>query len=68
MMATIAWNPLGFHLFDALPKGKTFNVEYYPVNILTELLPLRPHVDERRLVVHIDNARPHTAQKSRAFC
>jgi hypothetical protein len=42
LMATIAWNLLGLHLFDALPKGNTFNVEYYRVNILTELLPLRP--------------------------
>jgi hypothetical protein len=36
-MMTIAWNPLGFHLLDALPKAYTFNAEYYPVNILTEL-------------------------------
>jgi hypothetical protein len=24
MMATIAWNPVGFHLFNAPPKGNTF--------------------------------------------
>jgi hypothetical protein len=24
MMVAIAWNPLGFHLFDALPKGNIF--------------------------------------------
>jgi hypothetical protein len=35
MMTPIAWNPLGFHLFDALPKESTFNAEYYGVNILT---------------------------------
>jgi hypothetical protein len=67
MMVTIAWNPLVFHLLDALPKGNTFNAEYSPVNILTELLPLRPHVDGRRLVIHADNARPHTARKGQAF-
>jgi hypothetical protein len=38
MMVTIAWNPLGFHLLDALPKSNTFNAEYYNVNLLTELL------------------------------
>jgi hypothetical protein len=65
MMVTIAWNPLGFYLFGALPKGNTFNIEYYRVNILTELLPLRPQVDGRRLVTHADNARPHTARKRR---
>jgi hypothetical protein len=46
MMVTIAWNPLRFHLLDALRKGNTFNAEYSLVNILTELLPLRSHVDE----------------------
>jgi transposase len=67
-MVTIAWNPLGFHLLDAFPKGNTFNAKYYYVNILTKLLPLRSQVDGRRLIIHSDNARPHTARKCRAFC
>jgi hypothetical protein len=50
----------GFHLLDALPKGNTFNAEYYRVNILIELLPLRLQVDGRRLAIHADNARPYT--------
>jgi hypothetical protein len=33
MMVTLAWNPLRVHLLDALPKGSTFNSEYYRVNI-----------------------------------
>jgi hypothetical protein len=44
-------------------KFNTFDAEYYHVNILTELLPLRPQIDRRRLVIHADNARPHTARK-----
>jgi hypothetical protein len=28
MMVTTAWNPPEFHLFDALPKGNAFNIEY----------------------------------------
>jgi hypothetical protein len=55
MMVTIAWNPLRFHLLDAPPKSNAFNAEYCRVNILTELLPLRPQVDGRRLVIHADN-------------
>jgi hypothetical protein len=27
LRATIAWNPLGFLLIVALPKGRTFNAE-----------------------------------------
>jgi histone-lysine N-methyltransferase SETMAR len=68
MMVTIAWNPPEFHLLDALPKGNTFNAEYYRVNLLTELLPLHPQVDERKPVIHADNARTHIARKFRAFC
>jgi hypothetical protein len=68
MMVTIAWNPLGFHLFDALPKGNTLNINYYRVNILTKLLSLRPQVDARRFVIHVDNPSPDTARKCRAFC
>jgi hypothetical protein len=60
MMVTITWNPLGFHLLDALPKGTVFNTEYYSINILTESLSLRPQVDGRRLVIHADKAKPHT--------
>jgi hypothetical protein len=54
-MATIAWNPLEFHLLEALPKGNTFNTESYRVNLLTDVLPLRPQVDGRRLLIHADN-------------
>jgi histone-lysine N-methyltransferase SETMAR len=68
MMETIAWNPVGFHLLDALPKGNALNVKHDRVNILTEFLPLRLQVDRRRLVIHADNARPHTARKCRAIC
>jgi hypothetical protein len=67
MVVTIAWNPLGFHLLDALLKGDTSNTEYYRINIFTELLPFRPQADGRRLVIHVDNARPDTAYKCRPF-
>jgi hypothetical protein len=60
-MVTIAWNPLGFTLVVALPKGRTFNAEYYRDNILAALAQLQPEDDGRKLVVHADNARAHTA-------
>jgi transposase len=67
-MVTIAWNPFGFPLIVALPKGCTFKAEYYRDNILTELTQLQPEDDGRKLVVHTDNAKAHTAQKCRTFC
>jgi histone-lysine N-methyltransferase SETMAR len=68
LMVTIAWNALGFHVLDALPKGRIFNAEYYLDNILTALVSFLPEAGEEQLVVHADNARPHTARKSRTFC
>jgi hypothetical protein len=57
MMVTITRNPLGFHLLDALPKGRIFNAEYDRNNILTPLLSVRPQVDGRNLIIHANNAR-----------
>jgi histone-lysine N-methyltransferase SETMAR len=68
IMVIIAWNPLGFPLIVALPKGCTFNTEYYHDNILAPLTQLQPEDDRRKLVVHADNARAHTAHKCRTFC
>jgi hypothetical protein len=68
MMVTIAWNLLEFHLLNTLPKGNMFNAECYRADILTDFLPLRPQIDGRRLVIHADNARPHTARQCRTFC
>jgi hypothetical protein len=57
----------GISFTRCVSKGNTFNDEDYRVKILTGLLPLRPQVDGRRFVIHANNARPHTARKSRAF-
>jgi hypothetical protein len=67
-MVIIARNSLGFHLIKALSKGMSFNAEYYRDNIVTELLPTLPQADGRRLVLHADNARVHTARKCQACC
>jgi hypothetical protein len=60
-MVTIAWNPLGFALIVVLPMGCTFNAEYYRDNIFAALTQLQLEDDERKFVVHADNARAHTA-------
>jgi transposase len=61
-------DPLRFSLIVALPKGRTFNAEYYCDSIVAALTQLQPEDDNRKLVVHADNARAHTAQKCRTFC
>jgi transposase len=67
-MVTITWNPFGFPLIVALPKGRTLNTEYYRDNILAALTQLQSEEDGRKLVVHLDNAKAHTAQKCQTFC
>jgi hypothetical protein len=58
---------MGFHLVDAFPKGRALNIWYYRDNSHTALIPLRSQVDRRKLVIHVDNVRPHTAQQCRTF-
>jgi hypothetical protein len=53
---TITWNPLGFSLIVPLPKGHTFNAEYYLDNILAALTEFQPEDDGRKFIVHADNA------------
>jgi hypothetical protein len=67
IMVTLAWNPLGFPLIMALLKGGAFNAEYYRDNILAALTQLQPEDDGRKLVIHADNARTHTAQNVEVF-
>jgi hypothetical protein len=67
-MVTIAWNPLRFPLIVVLPKGRTFNAEYYRDNILAALTQLQPEDDGRKIIVHADNAKTQTVQKCRTFC
>jgi hypothetical protein len=64
-MLRIVWNPNGFHLINVVSKGIKFNAEHYIINILISLAERRETpVDrtERKLIVHADDACPHTAK------
>jgi histone-lysine N-methyltransferase SETMAR len=70
-LVTIAWNLHGFHLIKALPKGMKFNSQYYIHEILTSLLDwynAQLGLAQQNLVIHADNARPHTAKVVSGFC
>jgi transposase len=63
-MITMVWNPSGFHLIIVLPKGFKFNARYYVIQILGPLSAWRGTKigrANRKLIVHANNARPHTA-------
>jgi transposase len=70
MMVAIAWNPTRFYRIVALPKRMKFNPDYYISHILDPFAEWRRSPvggSDRRLYVHADNARPHTAKKVTEF-
>jgi hypothetical protein len=70
VMLTIVWNPGGFHLVNVLPKGFKFNASYEGTQIIDPLSKLqRTQVGRthQKLIMHADNARPHTAKMTSQF-
>jgi hypothetical protein len=41
LMLTLVWNPHGFHVAEAMPKGEIFTAASYIRNILVEIVALR---------------------------
>jgi hypothetical protein len=69
-MLMIVWNLRGFHLIKVLEKDRRFNAGYYIAEILSPLSQRRSIEaagNERKLLVHADNARPHTAKLSTQY-
>jgi hypothetical protein len=70
VMLTIVWNPSGFHLINVLPKRFKFNASFYVTQILGSLSDWRRTQvgrTNRKLWIHADNARPHTATVTLQF-
>jgi hypothetical protein len=69
-MPTTIWNPRGFHLITVLEKVAKFNAGYCIAEILEPLSQWRSIEaagNERKLLVHADNAHPHTAKLSTQY-
>jgi hypothetical protein len=69
-MLTIVWNRRGFHLIKVLEKGGKFNPDYYIVEILepfSQWHSIEAAGNEQKLLVHADNAHPHTAKLSTQY-
>jgi hypothetical protein len=66
-MLTIVWNPRGFHLIKVLERGRKFNAGCYIAEILKPFSSWRSTEaagNERKLLVHADNACPYTTKLS----
>jgi hypothetical protein len=69
-MLMIVWNLRGFHLIKILEKGCKFNTGYYIAEILEPLSQWRSIEaagNERKSLVHAENARSHTAWLSTQY-
>jgi hypothetical protein len=53
----IVWNPNGFGIIDAIPKGETHNAQYYTDNLLTPICQRLIPAGKLKLVIHADNSR-----------
>jgi hypothetical protein len=69
-MFMIVWNPRGFRLIKVIEKGRKFNADYYIAEILDSLSQWRSIEatgHDRKLLMHADNACPHTAKLSTQY-
>jgi hypothetical protein len=68
---TVFWFSLGLPLVQILSKGRRFNAEYFCDHILHEIDRIHPATTDedarRKIILHFDNATPHTATVSLAF-
>jgi hypothetical protein len=61
------WNPLGFHVVNALPKTQILNATYDIEHILQPIVRIHRESEEATFI-HADNARRHIARQSEIFC
>jgi transposase len=70
LMLRIVWWIIGFLVVKLLPKGGSFDGSCYTTEILSEVVRWRnedPGMAGQKLIVHSDNAHPHTARQTRNF-
>jgi hypothetical protein len=69
-MLMVVWNPIGFHILKALPKGRKFDAQYYTNDILVAISDWRRQTggtQSNKLWMHSENAWPHTAKMPRDY-
>jgi hypothetical protein len=66
MTLTIVLNPNGFPVINIFSKRIKFNADYYITGVPIPLAKWRKTQvggTDRKLIVHADKARPHTARR-----
>ena len=69
VLLSVWWDIRGVIFFELLPRNETINADKYCEQLLrlrSALAEKRPALlNRRRIIFHHDNARPHTAQKTK---
>jgi histone-lysine N-methyltransferase SETMAR len=60
-MATVFSDCEGVILIDVLPRGQTIKSDVYVETLKKRFRRLRPHKDVTEVLLHHENARPHTS-------
>jgi histone-lysine N-methyltransferase SETMAR len=65
IMATVFWDCEGVILIDVLLRGQTINSDVCVETLKKRFRRVRPHKDVTKVLLHHDNARPHTSLHTR---
>ena len=63
-MAIVFWDAHGVIFIDYLEKGRTITGAYYAAlldRLVDEIRKKRPHLKEKKILFHYDNASSHTS-------
>jgi hypothetical protein len=61
-MLAIVWNPNNFRLINAMRKGERYTARRYIDNITSPIFQRLIPAGKRKLVIHADHSRCHTAK------
>jgi histone-lysine N-methyltransferase SETMAR len=64
-MVTVFWDCEGVILIDMLSSGQTINSDIYVETLKNCFRRVRSHKDVTKVLLHHDNARPHTSLRTR---
>jgi histone-lysine N-methyltransferase SETMAR len=64
-MATVFCDCEEVIFIDVLPRGQTINSDVYVETLKKGFRRVRPHKDVTKVLLHHDNARPHTSLHTR---
>jgi histone-lysine N-methyltransferase SETMAR len=65
IMATVFWDCERVILINMLPRGQSINSDVYVETLKKRFRRVCPHKDVTKVLLHQDNARPHTSLHTR---